>query len=199
MTLGTGTPETRTEHSPTLAVLNEMIVFAIPAALLIGSIAALGWNAISWLGAIVWGVVGTLAMSGVLAAMRSMELTSIHMPALLGSISRDPDTENPRSVGFMMHLTFGALLGLTGVYTLTLLGWAVTWLSGMIWGAFVSGLALLMLSSIGVVHPRIREQRQADPGPGAVHFGSMTPVAVIVAHLAYGFVFGFLYQVWPLA
>ena len=199
MAIGTGTPDTRTEHSAPIGYLNELIAFGIPAALLIGGIATFGFDGISWLGALVWGIVAAAVMSGFVAVGRVIGMTTIDLLDLLGSTVYEPETVRSRTLGFGIHLAIGAILAVTGAYSLALIGWAITWLSGMVWGAFVSVLALLMLSSIGLLHPKIRAHHQADPGPGATHFGSLTPIGVIMGHLIYGLVFGGLYQAWPLA
>lgn len=198
MGIDTGTPETRTDHSETLALLNETVVILIPAALLLGGIATFGFDGISWAGAVVWGIVAAAAMTGFVTLGRAIGLTTMNLLDLLGSTVYEPGTTRSHSLGFVLHATVGALLAGTGAYSLALIGWAVNWLTGMVWGAFVSILALMMLSSVGAIHPKIRARRQADPGPGATHFGSMTPFGILTAHLIYGLVFGLLYQVWPL-
>ncbi|MFB6352222.1 MAG: hypothetical protein ABEN55_05040, partial [Bradymonadaceae bacterium] len=179
MSIETGTPDTRTDHSRPLALLNETIVVLIPALLLLGGIAALGWEPTSWLGAIVWGVVAAAAMTGFITVGREVDMTRMNLLDLLGSTIYEPGTSQARTLGFVLHATVGGFLGLTGAYSLALIGWAVTWVSGTVWGAFVSLLALVMLSSVGAVHPKIRAHRQADPGPGATHFGAMTPFGVV--------------------
>jgi hypothetical protein len=70
--------------------------------------------------------------------------------------------------------------------------------SALIWGVVLWLLALLMMTTIGAVHPAIRRGQQADPGPAATHFGRMTPVGSLLGHLVYGLVLGLTYHTWPL-
>jgi hypothetical protein len=67
-----------------------------------------------------------------------------------------------------------------------------------VWGAVLWALALLMMSTIGSVHPAIRARQQDDPGLAASNFGSMTPVGSLVGHLVWGAVLGLGYAAWPL-
>ncbi len=60
-------------------------------------------------------------------------------------------------------------------------------------------LALLMMSTIGSVHPAIRRGEQEDPGPAALRFGAMTPMGSLLGHLVYGLVLGLTYDAWPLS
>lgn len=198
MSVMTGTDETLTEHSQGVALASLALAVAIPAFLAILGIGLHGWEAVFWAGAIVWGAVGALAMSIVWAMGRAMEMTRLSMSALLGSMLAEPDTTEARSVGMGLHLIVGALLGVAWVYTMALFNWAATWLSGMLWGGFISLLALLMISSIGVVHPKIRDGREEDPGTAGENLGKMTPFAIVVAHLVFGLVLGGMYQLAPL-
>lgn len=63
MTISTGTPDTKTEHSTGAATFGFILSMDIPAAIAIIGIVTLGWDAIDWLGAIVWGVVATIAFT----------------------------------------------------------------------------------------------------------------------------------------
>lgn len=69
---------------------------------------------------------------------------------------------------------------------------------GGLWGAVMWILALIMMTSIGAVHPAIRSGKVEDPGPAATNLGKGTPVGSLIGHLVYGVVFGWLYNNWPL-
>lgn len=92
----------------------------------------------------------------------------------------------------------GAVLGIGGAYAAVLLDAELDWLTGLAWGAVLWVLPLLMMSTIGSVHPAIRRHTQDDPGPAAVNFGTMTPVGSLVGHAIWGLVLGALYNAWPL-
>lgn len=81
---------------------------------------------------------------------------------------------------------------------MALVGLPTNWLTAVGWGAILWALALLMMSTMGAVHPAIRRGEQEDPGPAATNFGAMTPMGSLMGHLAYGLVLGLAYQTWPL-
>jgi len=192
MTIKTGTADTRTEHSVAMASLGTLLSVGIPAAIAIVGIARLGWGAIHWGGAIVWGVVAAVAFTAVLMAAKAMGTTRLDLFDLLGSLPA-------RRAGLVLHHVNGALLAIAWAYGVALLALPANWATGLIWGAVIAVLALVLMSSIGAVHPAIRRGEEPDPGTAAVNFGWMTPFEALLGHLVYGVVLGFLYSVWPLA
>lgn len=199
MTQVTGTRRTRTEHSEAAGVLSIAVAVGIPALLALFGLIAYGFAAISWASAIVWGAFAALVMAGVVALGRRMGMTRMHLGEMLGSMFAERNTSASRTTGMGIHLINGSLLAVAWAYTMTLFGWATTWFSGMVWGLFISLLALLLFSSIGLIHPKIRAGEQDDPGPAASNFGRYTPAGVVMAHLVYGLVLGMLYQLVPLS
>lgn len=198
MKITTGTPETRTEHSAGAAKLGLMLSMCIPAAVAIIGIILLGGGAIQWLSAIVWGVVATMAFTLFSMMGKKMGMTSMDLLDLLGSTMVQPDTSASRGIGAVIHHMNGALLAVAWAYGVALIGWQANWVTALIWGFILWALALLMMSTIGAVHPAIRRGEQEDPGPAAVNFGKMTPMGSLMGHLVYGLVLGLLYQSWPL-
>ena len=198
MRIATGTMDTRTEHSTQLGVLGLVISMAVPAAIAIGGIVALGWGAISWAGAIVWGVVAAAVMSLFMIMGNRMGMTRMDLFDLLGSMIAPAHTSRSRGIGAMVHLMDGALLAVAWAYGAALGGWQANWESGLVWGIVLWMLALLMMSNIGAVHPAIRSGQEEDPGTVAMNFGKMTPMGSLLSHLIYGAVLGLLYQAWPL-
>lgn len=175
-----------------------MVGMGVPAAIGIWGVVALGFGAISWTGAIVWGLVGTIAFTAVSMMGKAMGITNMDLLDLLGSVAAKPGSAEAKRLGLAIHLMNGALLGVGGAYAASLFGVQLSWASGLIWGVTLWGLALLMMSGIGAVHPAIRAGRQRDPGNAATNFGPMTPVGSLVGHVVFGVVLGGLYQTWPL-
>lgn len=62
--------------------------------------------------------------------------------------------------------------------------------NGAVWGIILTACALLMMTTIGSVHPAIRDGRQDDPGPAATNFGKMTPMGSLMGDVIYGIVLG---------
>jgi hypothetical protein len=193
-----GRSEARTQHSPVLAPLGFMLSMAIPAAITIIGIVVLGWGEIHWLGAIVWGVVATLAFTLFSLMGSAMGMTRMDILDLLGSMLAQPGSTASRAVGAVIHHANGALLAIAWAYGVALIGLPANWLTGLGWGAILTLLALLMLSTIGAVHPASRRGEQEDPGLMATNFGAMTPLGSLMGHLVYGLVLGLTYQTWPI-
>ena len=198
MTVVTGTPETRTRHSQlggTLAVLTAM---GIPAGLCIISLAIHGWTAISWVGALVWGGAATVVLTVAMSVGKQMGMTRLDSLELLGSTVAQPDTRHARVLGGIIRLSTGAMLAVAWAYTMELFNWEAYWLTGLFWGALLWGLAALMMTGIGVVHPSIRRGNHPDPGPAATNYGKMTPLSSLVGYLLYGLTIGLFYNWFPL-
>lgn len=198
MTITTGTTDTQTEHSQPRAIAGVAVAVSVPALLAIIGLFAMGFGAISWGGAIIWGVLAALVMWMFMAMGRAMGMTEMNLLDMMGSIYTQPGTSTSKGIGMGIHLVTGASLAISWAYTMALFAWPATWLSGMLWGGFVSLLAILLFSSMGVLHPKIRSGEQNDPGLAGMNLGRATPAGVVMAHLVYGLVLGGLYQVAPL-
>lgn len=197
-TIVTGTQDTRTPHTPALAATGVMIGVAIPALIAIIGVITLGVEAIAWGGAVLWGIVATAAFTGFMMMGKAMGMTRMDLLDLLGSMFQRPHTPASRATGAAIHHINGALLAVAWVYGVQLINWPANWLTAMIWGAALWALALLILTSIGGVHPAVRRGEEEDPGTAATNLGRMTPAGSLMGHLVYGAVLGLLYQTWPL-
>lgn len=190
--------ETQTQHSPVLAPLGFMLSMGIPAAIAIIGIITLGWGEIHWLSAIVWGVVATLAFTLFSIMGGAMGVSRMDILDLLGSMMAQPGSTASRAIGAVINHTNGALLAIAWAYGVALISLPANWLTGLVWGAILTALALLMLSTMGALHPAIKRGEQEDPGLMATNSGAMTPLASLMGHMVYGLVLGLLYQTWPL-
>lgn len=117
---------------------------------------------------------------------------------LLGSAMVPPRTRAAKALGGAIHHTNGAVLAVAWAYGTVLLEVEANWASGAVWGVILWALALLMMTTMGSVHPAIRDGRQDDPGPAATNFGKMTPLGSLMGHIVYGVVLGLAYNAWPL-
>lgn len=197
-TITTGTAQRSDRHSTALAPLGLMISMGVPVAVIIAGIVADGLGAISWVGAALWGVVATVAFTLFTVMGKAVGMTDMDLLDLLGSMFATPHTAASRGLGAAMHHMNGAILGIAGAYAAVLVDVQLDWLAGLAWGAVLWALALLMMSTIGSVHPAIRNHSQDDPGPAATDFGSMTPVGSLMGHAVWGVLLGVLYNAWPL-
>lgn len=197
-TIVTGTRDRSDRHSMALAPLGLTVSMGVPAAVIVAGVVAEGWGAISWGGAALWGAVATVVFTMVTMMGKAMGMTDMDLLDLLGSTVAEPHTATSRFIGVVIHHMNGAILGVGGAYAALLVEVELDWLSGLAWGAVLWVLALLMTSTIGSVHPAIRNHTQDDPGLAATNFGTMTPVGSLVGHAVWGVVLGLLYNAWPL-
>lgn len=103
-------------------------------------------------------------------------------------------------IGFMISMGVPAAIAIVGIAVEGgLINAPANWLTGLFWGIILWALALLMMTTIGTVHPAIRRGVQDDPGTAATNFGSKTPLGSLMGHLVYGGLLGLLYQFFPLS
>lgn len=197
--ISTGTPQAHAEHSVGAAILGVMIAMGVPALIAIAGIVSYGWNAIPWLGAVVWGIVATFAFHLFSLMGKSMDMTRMDLLDLLGSMFVRPHSSASRATGFALHHMNGALLGVAWAYGVQFVNVPANWLSGLGWGIILWVLALILLTSVGGVHPAIRQHTEEDPGAAGTNFGKLTPLGSLMGHMVYGIALGLLYQNWPLA
>lgn len=176
-----------------------MLSMAIPAAIAIVGVAALGFSEIDWAGAIVWGVVATAVFTLFSMLGGAMGMTRMDLLDLLGSGLARPGTGSSRALGAVIHHMNGALLAIAWAYGVALVDLPANWATGLIWGGILTVLALWMMSAVGSVHPAIRRGDQENPGIAATNFGAMTPLGSLMGHLVYGLVLGLTYDAWPLS
>lgn len=151
---------------------------------------------------LLWGFVATMVLTMVMSLSQGLGLSRMGIPFLLGSMFT-PDRGRARVIGFMMHFMNGWVFALVYVLAFESWGRATIWLGagiGLVHALFVLGAAMPILPGM---HPRMAtEERGPEPTrqlqpPGffALNYGRRTPIATILAHLAYGAVLGAFYQI----
>lgn len=194
--ISTGTQDAHSEHTTALAILGSMIAYGIPVAIAIAGIANFGWGAISWDGAAVGGAWAAFAFLVFAMVGEAVGVTKMNILDLLGSIFAPPHSKSSQALGFFIQLINGALLGVAYAYGLLLAQLPAGWSTGVLWGIILWVLSLILMTSIGGVHPAIRRHLEDDPGLAATNFGRMTPLGTLIGHAIYGVVLGLLYQQW---
>jgi hypothetical protein len=148
-----------------------------------------------------WGFVATLVLTILAAAGQGLGITRMNMPYMLGTIFT-PNRDRAKIIGFGVHVLNGLVFSL--LYVLAFQAWhrATWWLGaaiGVVQAAFVLTVGMRLLPGI---HPRMASEqhgptaaRQLEP-PGflALHYGAQTPIAVLVAHVAFGAILGAFYH-----
>lgn len=150
---------------------------------------------------LLWGFVGTITLTSVMAASHGLGLTRMSMPYLLGTMltsSRD----RAMIVGFLFHLANGWMFA--AIYALAFEAWGqATWWQGAGIGLVHSLFVVLVgMNVLPAMHPRMASEqhgpsptRQLQP-PGflALNYGRRTPAVTVFAHLVYGAILGSFYQ-----
>ncbi len=148
-----------------------------------------------------WGFVGTVILTTLLAASQGLGLTRMNIPFMLGTMVT-PDRDRAKLVGFGMHAVNGWLFA--SIYAAAFRSWrrATWWLGaliGLVHALFVLVVAMPLLPGL---HPRMASEQQGPtptrqlepPGFLALNYGARTPLSVILAHLAYGAILGAFYR-----
>jgi len=148
--------------------------------------------------ALVGGFVGTLVLTTALRTANELGLTRVDLPFLLGTaVTRD--RARAKALGYLLHLASGEVFAL--VYFAIFAGIAASgWLLGALFGllhGIVSATALVNVL-LPVVHPRMGSALSAansspllePPGFLMLNYGRGTPIATLLAHVAYGAIVG---------
>jgi hypothetical protein len=149
-------------------------------------------------GALVGGLAGTLVLTTLLRTASELGLTRMDIPFLLGTAVTG-DRVRAKAIGYALHFCFGLVFALA-YYAIFL----VIDTSGFLLGAFFGFVHAVFASTalvnllLPVVHPRMGTGFTAagsapllePPGFLLLNYGRETPVATIVAHVAYGGIVG---------
>jgi hypothetical protein len=149
-------------------------------------------------GALAGGFVGTLVLTTALRTANELGLTRVDLPFLLGTAVTG-DRARAKAVGYLLHLAAGEMFALIYYAIFTAIdtsGWLLGALLGLLHG-IVSATALVNIL-LPAVHPRMGSTLSAansnpvlePPGFLLRNYGRGTPIATLVAHVAYGAIVG---------
>ena len=149
-------------------------------------------------GALAGGFVGTLILTTSLRAANELGLTRVDLPFLLGT-AVSGDRARAKAFGYLLHLVAGEVFALVYFAIFTAIdasGWLLGALLGLLHG-LVSATALVNIL-LPAVHPRMGSAFSAadsspllePPGFLLRNYGRGTPIATLLAHIAYGAIVG---------
>lgn len=149
-------------------------------------------------GALVGGLVGTLVLTTMLRAASELGLTRMDIPFLLGS-AVTADRVRAKAIGYALHFAFGLIFAFAYYVVFAVIdesGFLLGALFGVVHALF-AGSALVNIL-LPVVHPRMGTGFTAagsapllePPGFLLLNYGRQTPLATILAHVAYGAIVG---------
>lgn len=149
-------------------------------------------------GALAGGFVGTLVLTTALRAANELGLTRVDLPFLLGTAFTG-DRARAKALGYVLHLAAGEVFALTYYAIFAAIdtdGWLIGGSFGLLHG-IVSATAPVNIL-LPIVHPRMGSSLSAansrpllePPGFLMRNYGRGTPVATLLAHIAYGAIVG---------
>jgi hypothetical protein len=149
-------------------------------------------------GALAGGFVGTLVLTTALRTANELGLTRIDLPFQLGTAFTG-DRARAKALGYLLHLVAGEVFALIYYAIFVAIdtgGGLVGALFGLLHGV-VSATALVNIL-LPVVHPRMGSTLSAadsapllePPGFLMRNYGRGTPIATVLAHIAYGAIVG---------
>ncbi len=150
---------------------------------------------------LVAGFAATVVLTALMSASQSLGLTRMNLPYMLGTMFT-PDRDRAKIYGVLVHLLNGWAFSFIYVAALHTTGNFSHWfgaLIGLVHASFVLAVGLPVLPGL---HPRMASElrgptvvRQLEP-PGffGLHYGSRTPVSVLVAHAVFGAILGGFYR-----
>ena len=154
----------------------------------------------NWGGWALWGFAATLVLTTLLSAGQGMGLTRMSIPYMLGTMVTS-DRDRAKTLGFGMHLVSGWLFAL--VYAAAFQSWgAAGWRRGALIGLVQASFGLSAgMRFLPGLHPRMASEQQGPtavrvlepPGFLAMNYGRLTPLVAVLAHMAYGAIFGAFY------
>lgn len=148
-------------------------------------------------GSAIWaGIVATAVMTVLMYMGKAMDMP-MDMPRMLGLMFTGPDnTSAVYGLGLAVHFMMGILFALIYATLFALFGIAANWIWGAVFGAVHGVIAGMAFGMMPAMHPRMGEgEVLAPPGPFGSNYGPMVPVGVIVLHIIFGAVVGWLYTV----
>ncbi len=148
--------------------------------------------------AVLAGVVGAVAMLMVIYGGRAMGMTSMDLLRTLGTMIKPHGSDtSARAIGLMMHLMMGAGFGLVHAGLLHAANpssegaaTAAGALFGLVHGALVVAMMPVMLQ---MAHPLVAAGDIPAPRVAMTGFGKLTPVGMVMAHVVFGLVAGWIY------
>lgn len=148
----------------------------------------------SWL---LWGFVGTIVLTSIMAGSQGLHLTRMNLPYMLGTIFT-PSRDRAKLLGFLVHVLNGWAFSLVYVASFHALGKATWWLGGIVGLVHAAFVLTAGMQIIPGLHPRMASEqhgptvvrRLEPPGFLALNYGVRTPISVAVAHVAFGMLLG---------
>ncbi len=142
------------------------------------------------LAAVISGIIGTLAISMVMALAPKMGMPKMDIVGMLSTMFGKTN----RALGWGMHLMMGVVFGLIYAFLWSVGIGGVSWLSGLVFGAGHWLVVGVMFALIPLIHAGIKSG--AVPAPGlwmTKNGGMMAFVGGLLGHMVFGIVVALVY------
>jgi ABC-type polysaccharide/polyol phosphate export permease len=149
-------------------------------------------------GALAGGFVGTLVLTTILRAASELRLTRIDLPFLLGT-AFTADRLQAKALGYALHFLAGFVFALVYYAIFVAInrsGWLLGATLGLVHALFAATALVNLI--LPLIHPRMGSPLTSakttallePPGFLMLNYGPQTPIANIIAHVAYGALVG---------
>jgi len=145
---------------------------------------------VNLLNAVISGILGTLAISMVMAVAPKMVMPKMDIVDMLSTMFGKPN----RVLGWMMHLMMGVVFALVYAFLWSIGIGSAGWLSGLIFGAGHWMIVGLMMGLIPIMHVGIKNGDVDAPGLWMTNQGGMLSFAGgLMGHMVFGLVVALVY------
>jgi Family of unknown function (DUF6789) len=145
------------------------------------------------LGAVIAGLVGTVAISMVMAMAPKMGMPKMDIVDMLSTMFGKPN----RTLGWMMHFMMGIIFALIYSFIWSSGIGSPTWLNGLIFGAVHWLVAGMIMGMIPGMHAGIKSGAVKAPGLWMTNNGGMMAfVGGLMGHLVFGLVVALIYNLF---
>ena len=144
------------------------------------------------LNAVISGILGTFAISAVMAVAPMMGMPKMNIVDMLSTMFGKPN----RVLGWMMHLMMGVVFALIYAFLWSQGIGSPAWLSGLIFGAAHWLVVGLMMGVIPIMHAGIKNGDVEAPGLWMTSQGGMLSFAGgLMGHMVFGLVVALVYAI----
>ena len=145
------------------------------------------------LGAIVAGLVGTVAISMVMAMAPKMGMPKMDIVDMLSTMFGKPN----RTLGWMMHFMMGIIFALIYTFIWSIGVGSSTLLNGLIFGAVHWLVVGVVMGMIPMMHAGIKSGTVQAPGLWMTNNGGvMAFVGGLIGHMIFGLVVALIYNLF---
>jgi hypothetical protein len=144
------------------------------------------------LSAVISGLVGTIAISVVMAIAPLMGMPKMDIVGMLSTMFGKPN----KVLGWMMHFMMGVVFALIYAFLWSIGIGSAGWLSGLIFGAVHWLVVGLMMAMIPVMHEGIKNGDVEAPGLWMTNQGGFLAfIGGLMGHMIFGLVAALMYVI----